>query len=200
MAPLLGACTGDEDEPSKNASAPTSDSGTPVGADGAAMRTRLVRVGGDLTDAERTQVKDTIAEVVGRWFDAAYLGGDLPDEDLPAAFEVFTRVAAQQAASQADVTTGRVLAGEFRGVVPTTRRVEASVFAPEGGPAGATAQVTLVLVGAPEEGDRVEQVVRGELFLTTDDAGWRVFGFDLSRSVGAVGTFANSEKRAGGDS
>ncbi len=156
-------------------------------------------MGGDLTAAQRTEVKDSIARVVADWFDAAYFGGELQGgADLDAAFEVFTPAAAQQAARQADVTTGRVLAAELGQVVPTTQRVEAAVFASGGGPAGATAAVTLVMVGARAEGDQVEQVVRGELFLTATADGWRVFGFDLSRSVGAVDSFARTQKRAKG--
>jgi len=208
--PLHGGCTGDaqqeaeqeKERTSARTPVPTSGSGAPRLVVGEApVRARVVRVAGDLTAAERTQVKDNIGRVVGDWFDAAYLGGELRDgADLAAAFEVFTPAAAQQAARQADVTTGRVLAAELDQVVPTTQRVEAAVFASGRGPAGATAKVTLVLVGARNQGEQVEQVVRGELFLTVTTDGWRVFGFDLSRSVGEVGSFARAEKRAEGGS
>lgn len=205
MTPVIGACTGDgEPEPGgglPRAPVPTTGSDPPTTGsdaprlvvDDAPMRARVVGVGGNLSATQRSQVKDDIAETVGRWFDSAYLDGDLARADLAAAFEVFTASAAQQAARQADVTTGRVLAAELGPVVPTTRSVEAAVFAPGRGPAGATAQVTLVLVGARPGGAQVEQVVRGELYLTATAGGWRVFGFDLSRSVAAVGSFARSE-------
>lgn len=202
VAPLLGACTGDEEPPEETATpkppVPTTESGAPrLMLDEPPMRARVVRVGGELTAQERRQVADNIARVVGGWFDAAYLDGDLRRADLSGALETFTPAAARQARRQADVTTGRVLGAELGAVVPTVRRVQAAVFAPGRGPAGATAQVTLVLVGAREGGSQVEQVVRGDLFLTATTGGWRIFGFELSRSVGAVGSYARAQQRAG---
>lgn len=202
LAPLLASCT-EEDEPeaapTPEPTVRTSESGAPrLVVDEGPMQARVVRVGGNLTDRERSQVRDNIARVVGRWLDAAYLGGPAGTGRRGTAFELFTPSAARQAARRADVTTNRVLGPELVQVVPTVRRVEAAVFAPDRGPAGATAQLTLVFVGAREDGSQVEQVVRGQLFLTATPSGWRAFGFDLRRSEGAVGSFSRAQERPEG--
>jgi 6-phosphofructokinase len=62
--------------------------------------------------------------------------------------------------------------------------------------AGANAHVLLVVVGARDDGSQVELVIRGELNLTPGSRSWKVFGFDLQRTVGAPGTYAASARRA----
>jgi hypothetical protein len=71
-----------------------------------------------------------------------------------------------------------------------------SALAVGGRPVGASAQLLLVVVGAREDGSQVELVIRGELNLTPAGRIWKVFGFDLQRSVGKPGTFAAAARRA----
>ena len=65
------------------------------------------------------------------------------------------------------------------------RTVSVTAFAPKGSAVGATADVALVLQGVAESGRRSRLSVTGELHLTRVDGNWRIFGYDLQRSVHA---------------
>jgi hypothetical protein len=107
------------------------------------------------------------------------------------------------ARGSAGVTSNVRLGPRWVQVVPTRRVVRLDVFAPGHRASGATAGVELVMVGVGAAGAASELVVTGDLYLTKTDAGWRIFGFDLNRSVGEPGDFATrsagrDEKRQGG--
>lgn len=186
VVPRSSVATATEDE--------TSVSGAPTLTVAAApLRVKLGRLAGNLPPSKRRPVVKRIGSVVDAWFAGAFVDGDYPREDFARGFAGFTAGAARQAQRQEAVTTNAALGSDLVEVVPTRRLVRLSVFAPHRRAAGATADVSLVLVGLRQDQSQVEVAVTGQLFLTKD-SGWRVFGFDVRRSVGAVGAYARSKQ------
>jgi len=172
-----------------SASDPTTVSGAPtLTMRPARLETRLVRLAGHLPRERRRSVVASIARPVRSWLRAGFVGGDYPRRDFPGAFADYTRDAARLASRQDEVTTNAALGADLVDVVPTRRTVRLSVFAPHGRAAGATADVTLVLLGIRADESEVELAVTGQLYLTRD-GGWQVFGFDLARTLGAPGSY-----------
>jgi hypothetical protein len=155
-----------------------------------------VRVRGNLSKPEAADLRRGVTRAVGRWMASGFTAGPLPRSDFSAAYATYTDGAARQARSQSAVTTNATLGPELVELVPTRRVARLSALAVGGRAAGATAQVLLVMAGAREDGSQVELVVRGELNLTPAGRGWKVFGFDLQRSVAAPGTYAAAARRA----
>ena len=94
------------------------------------------------------------------------------------------------------LTTSADVGADLVDVVPTLRTVQLRAYAPHGHAVGATASVELVLLGLRAGGERVEVAVTGDLYLTRPGAGpWRVFGYDLQRSVGPPGGYARAQRR-----
>lgn len=134
--------------------------------------------------------------MVGSWLDAGFVAGSYPRTAFPDAYARFTPQAAKLAQQQAAVTSNAVLGPELVDVTATHRSVRVYAFSPAGRPAGATAVVTLVLLGTRSDGSHLELTVTGDLDLTPGRSGWQVFGFDLQRSVGAPGTYAKGQRHA----
>ncbi|MBZ5736536.1 hypothetical protein [Nocardioides mangrovi] len=167
-AALLSGCTGDSDEP---------DSGpTPApsaGASDAPEVVTTVKVGtvtGRLPAAKRKNAADQVGDVVDRWYDAAYLGGDRSTGAWPG----FTKGAAAEARHDQDLTSET---GSQDGpVTPGLKAVRVDLLAVRQKPAGATAHVFLRY----PVGDHAVKIT-GRLFLSPSKQGWQVFGYDLAR-------------------
>ena len=159
------------------------------------LRVRLAPVRGQLADQARGDVRDAMRRVVGAWMEGGF--GEQSAPDYAQAYATYTPRAGDLARQQRAVTTNAELGPDLVEVVPTRRVVDVSVLAAGGRAVGANAEVLLVLVGARADGSQTELVVRGELRLTPTLDGWRIFGFDLTRSVGAPGTYARSVRRGG---
>jgi hypothetical protein len=198
---LTGGCSDDDDdssppEPPGEAAAPT------LRQEPAPLDVKIARLAGHLPKAAARDLSQRLGRVVATWFDGAFLAGDYPREHF-AGYASFTRDAARLARGSAGVTSNVRLGPRWVQVVPTRRVVRLDVFAPGHRASGATAGVELVMVGVGAAGAASELVVTGDLYLTKTDAGWRIFGFDLNRSVGEPGDFATrsagrDEKRQGG--
>jgi hypothetical protein len=156
-----------------------------------------VRVRGRLPKPAAGDLRRGITRAVGGWMESGFTAGPLPRDDFSAAYGTYTDGAAKQARSQRSVTTNAALGPELVELVPTRRVARVSALGVGGRAAGANAQVLLVVVGARDDGSQIELVIRGELNLTPSGRGWKVFGFDLQRTVGAPGTYAASVRRAG---
>lgn len=160
------------------------------------LRVRLAPVRGQLAEQARGDVRAAMRRAMGAWMEGGF--GEQGAPDYTQAYASYTPRAGDLARRQRAVTTNAALGPELVEVVPTRRVAEVSVLAAGGRAVGADAEVLLVLIGARDDGSQTELVVRGRLRLTPTPDGWKVFGFDLTRSVGAPGTYAESVRRQRG--
>ena len=194
LVATTAACTGEdaapETAPSPGASsAPgtATETATPV-APAPPARVRVTRVSGELKARDQEVLADNVRKVVTAYFDDAYLGGDYPRDSFRDAFDTFSAGAARQADGDRDLLTNRVLGPTTRGIEVRRRTAYLSVLAPYKVAAGVTARVQLRFVA--DQGDDPAQLVnvKGRLLLTRKKSGgWQIFGYDLARSVRAVG-------------
>lgn len=122
----------------------------------------------------------SVARVVDGWMDAAYVGGPWPREDFSGAFQGFTRGARAQALDDARLMSNAGVGRGVDGVRARQRRVVVDLLADRRRrPVAATARLQLAF----RTTGRIEQTfrVRGRLFLTRTRAGWRVFGYDVTK-------------------
>jgi hypothetical protein len=185
------ACTGDE-EPAPSAaeeSVRPSEQGTAtLEPRPAAARVRVTRLAGRMRARDQEVLADNVGKVVTRYFQDAYLAGPHPRESFDDAFATFTEQAAARAGRARDLLTNERLAPTTESVVPRRQTAYLSVLAPNRVAAGVTAKVQLDYLA--ERGDRPDQLVRvkGRLLLTrAADGGWKIFGYDLTRSVSTAG-------------
>ena len=163
-------CSGDDDggrKDERGASAGVDSPGVDASTDAA-----IGTVRGRLTRQARARVVADVTEVVERWVDRGYAGGD-----VGAAFADFTKEAGALARKQRKVMTGIGLAD----AEVAKRTVRVDVLAPKGKPAGATARFRVSL-SVPEGGT---ELLSGRLMLSPTKEGWKVFGFDVVRGGGA---------------
>jgi len=191
---LAGACSddggGEETTPEpadRAAGAPT------LRQQPADLDVEIARLSGALPKAAAQDLSQRLGRVVATWFDGGFLTGDYPRENF-AGYASFTPDAARLARRDAGVTSNAQLGSQWVQVVPTRQVVRLYVFAPAHRPSGATARVELVMVGMSDAGTASELAVTGELFLTKTDNGWRIFGYDLQRSVGKPGAYADRQR------
>jgi hypothetical protein len=176
LAMIAGGCRDGADR--ATAPAPTSSSPSPTTvAKPVRTRTTVGTVTGRLAKQDRRRVVSAAGRVVDRWFDAAYVGGGNPGRTLDDAFPGFTRGARAQARGDRALLTDRSL-GRRVTATASRRHVQVDVLAARGRAVGMTARFALDLArtGGPER----EVRVRGRLFLTRTDRGWKVFGYDVS--------------------
>jgi hypothetical protein len=145
---------------------------------------------GELAEKSRSNLRAGLRDAIEAW-----MGGFDAGTDISAALAAYTPGAAALAREQAAVTTTAKLDPELVEVVPTRRSAQVAVLAAGGRAVGASADVLLVVVGAAEDGSSVELVVRGDLVLTPMPGGWKVFGFELTRTQGSPGTYAAAARR-----
>jgi hypothetical protein len=176
LAMIAGGCRDGTDR--ATAPAPTSSSPSPTTvAKPVRTRTTVGTVTGRLAKQDRRRVVSAAGHVVDRWFDAAYVGGGNPGGTLDKAFPGFTPGARAQARGDRALLTDRSL-GRRITATASRRQVQVDVLAVRGRAVGMTARFALDLArtGGPER----EVRVRGRLFLTRTERGWKVFGYDVS--------------------
>jgi hypothetical protein len=159
------------------------------------LNVRIASVPGTLPGPVRADVRRRLHGAIDSWMAAGFTGGDQPRTDFSSASGSYTPGAARLAWRQRSVTTNLRLAADLASVMPTRRVAKVSVLALSGRAVGASAQVLLVAVGARADGSQQELVLRGELDLVPTGRGWKIFGFDLVRSVGSPGTHATEQRR-----
>ena len=144
------------------------------------------RVDGALARSDRGPLRVRVTEALDAWIDDAY-GGDYPRGDFSDAYASFTKEARPRAREDAALLSNARIGRRLETVVPVQRQVVLDVLAVEGKAVGVTAKVRLAFdVTGPLTGDRTRtDRVTGSLFLTFDrsggPAGWRAFGYDLTR-------------------
>jgi len=175
-----GACTGDDDSPAT----PGESSAAPQATDDGKSfeietRTTLGKVAGRLARKHRQRLPGTITEVVQRWFNAAYVGGDYPRSDFSDAYPGFTPGARDEARQDRVLLTNKGIGSRIDDVSPTLSRVWLDVLAVRKRPVGVTARFLLKF---RTQGDLTRRVrVKGRLMLTKQESGWRIFGYDVAK-------------------
>lgn len=188
LALTLGSCSGD-DEPSSPASTSPSDASSTaetlrLDKANAALETRVVEIGGGVKKKQRSDISRQIAKPIQNWMDAAYLAGEFPrgdygKKDLPG----WTDQAASLALKDENVTTNAAVSKDVVRVVANQRTARLFVFAFRGNAGGATAKVLLTMTAEKESGTRMRYAVGGDVYLTRNGNKWRIFGYDLHRTV-----------------
>lgn len=177
LALTTGACSGDDDdkqEPSSGSSESPSAEPAPIGT-----KASIGKVTGKLSKNQRQFLRESVRDVVDSWFDAAYVGGDYPRNDFRDAFPGFTVGARAQARGDRSLMSNAVAGKHLEGVRATRKRVRIDVLAVRRKPVGITARFVLDFKATGKVVRKIE--VKGRLFLTNTDNGWRVFGYDVTR-------------------
>ncbi|MBA2739668.1 MAG: hypothetical protein H0U47_08415 [Nocardioidaceae bacterium] len=161
-----------------------------LGTKPVAARTRVVKVFGRWPakpDGRRSkQLQQQTGRVVNAWLDRGFVSPGYPTDSFAGAFAAFTPGARADARREDWLTTNAVLGPQLLDAVPTRRRVLVRAIAPAGRAVGATADLSFELRGLRQSGRRTELALTGQVFLTRIDGHWRIFGYDLQRSVRLV--------------
>jgi hypothetical protein len=176
---FIGGCS--DDEPTSPASkAPTEPAGSTPAQRPVTTKATVGRVIGKLGAKQKQKMKSDVSAVVDAFFDNAYLG-DFPRTSFDKAYASFTQGARADARRDADLLSNSAIADRIDVATGTKRRVALDVLAVKGRAQGVTARFTLVFRTAGEL-ERRERV-KGDLLLTDEGEGWKVFGYDVIRRV-----------------
>ena len=177
LAATAGACRGSDDGPEATPSTgPSQATDHPVEA-----QVSFGTVTGRLTPESRDRLAQQVGQVVSGWAEAAYLGGDYPRRDFSDSWPGFTSGAQREAHGDRALMSNEDIGDRIDGVVPHRSVVRLDVLAVKKHPVGVTAHVFL---GFGTTGDLEREVrVRGRLFLTHTDGGWKVFGYDMTKGA-----------------
>jgi hypothetical protein len=180
-AAFIGGCSGDDDPPSPEGRETNGPSSAVPAADRPiTMKATIGRVIGKLGAQEKAGVKTDVSAVVDDFFEKAYLG-EFPRTSFDEAYAAFTSGAREDAARDADLLSNAEIAEQIEQATGTKRRVALDVFAAKGQAQGVTARFTLDF-STTGELERTERV-KGYLLMSREDDGWRIFGYDVIRSV-----------------
>lgn len=178
LALAAGGCSGGSDDDG-GTGAPASSGGP---ADHAVeSQVSFGTVTGRLAPEVRQRLAQQVGDVVDGWTEAAYLGGDYPRRDFAEAWPGFTPGAQEEAHGDRALMSNEDIGDRIDGVTPHRSVVRLDVLAVKQHPVGVTAHVFL---GFATTGDLEREVrVKGRLFLTHTDRGWRVFGYDMTKGA-----------------
>lgn len=179
----LSACTG-SDEPEES---PPADDASPTALTGALTKLDRpnapfrvsVRALTGVDRKKRAGLKRTIGAPIRAWIDGAYLA----PEPGRSAFRTWTVRAAQLAHRNEGVTTNVALGRNLTRVIATKQSVDLYVFGTNGHPGGAAARVSFAFLGERADGTLARTQIKGQVYLTRRGAGWRIFGYDLSKTM-----------------
>ncbi|WP_203338415.1 hypothetical protein [Nocardioides limicola] len=171
----LSACSSD-DEPAPEPERPGAEE-TP--SESVELVSRVGQVAGDLPQRQRRRTVTEVADVVDAWFEAAYVGGDLPRSHYDDAFPGFTRKAARLAGRSMDLMTNADIGPQIERIEVERRRVLVDMLSGNGRAAAATARIQLDF---STEGEVTGDFsVAGRLFLIRVGGDWRIIGFDVTK-------------------
>ena len=176
---LAAGCSGDSDRSAPAASRSTAS----VLPAAPAIRTVVTwgKVTGRLPHDDRTRVARQVADVVDRWVKVAYVGGHYPRRGFTHSWPGFTPGAKKLARRDRSLTTNQDIGRRIDGVRPERSHVRLDALAVHRHAVGLTARVYLRF----RTTGRVHRDVRvkGSLYLTRTDHGWKVFGYDLTKGA-----------------
>lgn len=194
MLAVLSACTSEATVP---------DTPTPAMEEQTAplrVSAPVTRVAGRLSEKDRLAVRNEVEALVADYVTAAFLDPATPPDQLfPGFTDGATRLARARGAvlSRADLVADPAPATDTDAAGAATVEVVSveapvNVLAPEGRPAGATARLdlTLTVTPPPDDGTAADSGagtsqdvrLRGRLLLTPGGQGWKIFGFDVTRT------------------
>lgn len=178
LAAALAAsgCSGDDDEPEPR-SAGSSSATAPAEV---VTTVTYGTITGRLPKPKRVRLVGQMEKVVDGWIDAAYVGGDYPRTRFADSWPGFTAGARQQAAHDAGLMSNKDIGAGIDGVVAKRRIVKLDVLAVKHRAVGVTARV---VVRFATTGSKPRDIrVAGRLYLTRGKQGWKVFGYDMTKS------------------
>lgn len=185
----VGACSGDEDEPSDESS--PAASGAPSAPPLTTTATIGAVAGSKLPGARREALKDQVRTVVDAWVDGAYVGGSWPRTDVGTAFSGFSAGARKDAQTDLRVMSNADIGDQLTGVTAKRRDLSLDVLAVKQRAVAVTARLVLTYETTGEvTGART---VRARLFLTRGEQGWEVFGYDVAAGDGTAGSGATGQ-------
>jgi hypothetical protein len=183
VALVAGGCS--SDGPSAGPGPGTTETVTTTSVSGPAPLTTRAEVGtvvGRLPGTRRKAVRVQVTDVLDRWWDAAYVGGEYPRTDF-GRYPGFTPGAARRATYDRDLMSNADIGERVVSVTPLMRRARLDLLAVDRRVRSVTARFDLRmrvdLAGADAPSRRLQ--VRGRVFLTRQAAGWRVFGYDVTK-------------------
>lgn len=176
---FIGGCSDDDSSPPPSKEPPESTGSTPA-ARPITTKATLGRIIGRLDEQQKKRTKAEVTAVVDEFFDNAYLG-DYPRASFDDAYSAFTQGAREDAERDADLLSNAEIADQIDVATGTKRRVALDVLAVKGKARGVTARFTLDFEtdGDLERKDRV----KGYLLLADEGDGWKIFGYNVIRSV-----------------
>lgn len=175
VALAAGGCSGGDDEPG----AGPSGSATAPGARAVQTQVSFGTITGKLSAETRKRLAEQVGAVVDGWTQAAYLGGDYPRHSFSDSWPGFTAGAEKEAHGDRALMSNQDIGDRIDGVEEHKSTVKLDVLAVKKHPVGVTARVFL---GFATTGHVKREVrVKGRLFLTHTDHGWKVFGYDVTK-------------------
>lgn len=183
LAASLAGCTGGGDDATEASSEPTSTEPTASLSKPDADLKVVVRSMARIKPADRARVKAAIAAPIQQWLDGAFVGGDYPRNTYDEGFTSWTGDATALARRDRDTTTNAALGPAVVDVVADEQIANLYVYANHGVAGGATARLRLRLTQEKETGELVKTWTSGSVYLSRTPAGWKIFGYDLSRRV-----------------
>ena len=179
LSAALAGCSPDASAPAAT-DAPSGAIASHVGAttpSELSTTTEIGRIVGRLPGTRRKAVRKEVTNVIDRWWEAAYLFGDGPTPAASAAFPGFTAGARKRAVFDRELMTNANL--ESAAGTPLMRKVRLDLLAVNKRARSVTARFDLRVRVTGDPSRRLQ--MRGRLFLTHRAAGWRIFGYDVSK-------------------
>ncbi|KRF30366.1 hypothetical protein [Nocardioides sp. Soil805] len=179
---VTGGCSDDgaTDRPTSG----TTETATTTSVSGPApltTRAEVATVVGRLPGTRRKAVRQEVTAVLDRWWDTAYVGGAYPRDDF-GSFPGFTPGATRRATYDRDLMSNADIGERVVSVTPLMRKARLDLLAVNQRARSVTARFDLRMrVDLAEEGAPSRLQVRGRVFLTRQPAGWRVFGYDVTK-------------------
>jgi len=179
---FVGGCSDDDSSPPDGKKPAETPSSTPSAERPITTKATVGRVIGKLGEQQKVKLKADVSAVMDEFFDNAYLG-DFPRTSFDEAYQAFTRDARDDAERDVDLLSNAAISDRIDLATDTSRRVKLDVLAVQGRATGVTARFTLDFetTGQLERAERV----KGYLLLAREGGGWKVFGYDVTRSVTA---------------
>lgn len=185
LALVLAACSGTEaprpdvttgPTPSRTtAETPRDPAASPVAM---ATQAEVARVIGRLPGTRRKAVRKQVTAVIDRWWERAYLPADGARIKVADAFPGFTPGAKRRARFDRRLMTNAALAADS--ATPLMRKVRLDLLAVDRRARSVTARFDLRMRTTGARAGRLR--INGRLFLIKRPAGWRVFGYDVSKA------------------
>lgn len=176
---IVGGCSGDDPRRSTDHEPSASDTESP---EKPPVTTQVVvgRVAGNLGEARKQALKEEVKVIVDAFFEGAYLG-EFPRSSYDTAYAAFTRGAREDAGRDRVLMSNAPIAGRIDSATGVKRKVALDVMSVRGVPQGVTARFTLDFETAGDLEQR--ERVKGYLLLDRESGQWKVFGYDVIRSV-----------------